>query len=110
MRSTLYSTGNKLILESYKEDRGIRSNTSAVAGFAMADQKVKCHGLKLLADAFLTLGSETKWVPAGSIAYIKEELLAKQPWAQKVLKSDAIVGDFIVIDIMHVDFISEKEV
>lgn len=106
----IYSMNNRLILESYKEDRSIRANTNAVKGFAMADQKIKCHGLLVLADAYISVGTETKFVPAGSHAYIKEELLAKQPWAQKVLKSDAVVGDFIIVDLMYVEFISESKV
>jgi hypothetical protein len=102
----LYSTrsfNNRLIVEAYRKE-GLKS--SVVNGFAMIQQKVSVKGLTVLMDAKLADGT---WIPKGSIAYIKEEQLHAQPWAQKVLEADTIEGPFLIVDISNVEFISPPQ-
>lgn len=105
-QSSPFSINNRLILEPYKTDRGLRANVSS--GFAVVDQKIAVKGLKVLVEAriFEGAGKNTHMIiPKGSTAYIREEYLHTQPWAQKILKSDAVEGDFIIVDLSHVEFV-----
>lgn len=99
------SLNNKLILETYKKE-GLRANVQN--GFAKLDQKLTVKGLKVLMDASLTLNGGT-FVPAGSIAYIREESLHTQQWAQKVLESEGVSQPFIIVDASNVEFISQPK-
>jgi hypothetical protein len=94
------SFNNRLVVESY-EKQGLQSTVSN--GFAFIQQKVTVKGLKVLLDAKLTDGTLIK---KGSTAYIKEEALHTQPWAQKILESDAIPVPFIIVDMSFVEFIT----
>ena len=101
-----FSINNRLILEPYKTDRSLRANVTS--GFATVEQKIEVKGLKVLADAHIFEGNGRTThmvIPKGSIAYIREEYLHNQAWAQKVLKSDAIEGGFIIVDLNHVEFV-----
>jgi hypothetical protein len=69
----------------------------------MLSQKIKSKGLKLLVDAKLNDGTV---LPKGSLAYIREEVLHNGQWATKILESDAIEGNFIIIDLAHVDYVT----
>lgn len=94
------SMNNRLIVESYKKE-AFRANVQN--GFARLDQKLAVKGLTILMDAKLNDGTT---VLRGSIAYIREELLHTQPWAQKVLESDTMKVPFIIVDLNHVEYIS----
>lgn len=102
-----FSINNRLILEVYKTDRGLKATERN--GFAMISQKVTVKGLKVLIDAHLYDGdSQTSMrIPRGSLAYIREEYLHTQPWAQKIMESDAIGEQFIIVDIKMVEFIKQ---
>lgn len=95
-----FSLNNRLIVEVYKTDKSLRAEVKN--GFAMVDQKVTLKGLRILMPATLANGKE---VPAGSIAYIKEEILHNAPWAKTPLKADTMSEQFLVIDASVVDFI-----
>jgi len=94
------SMNNRLIVEAYKKE-GLKSTISQ--GFAYIEQKVSVKGLTVLVDAKLSDGT---FVPKGSIAYIREESLHTQAWAQKVLECDTLKTPFIIVDISNVEFIS----
>ncbi len=95
---------NRFILEPYKGDRTLKSSSSN--GFAIVQQKVSVVGLTVLADALINHGTpHGQMYPKGSKAYIKEEALFTQPWAQKAYESDAIEGKFIIVDSAHVEFV-----
>lgn len=98
MNSTT-SLNNRLIVEAYKKEalRGEVKN-----GFSFLAQKITSKGLRVLADAKLTDGTV---ILKGSMAYFREETLHTAPWATKSLQSDAIEGDFLVVDIVHADYI-----
>lgn len=93
------SMNNRLVVEAYKKE-GLRANVSN--GFARLDQKVSVKGLEVLMDAKLADGT---FVKKGSVAYIREETLHTAPWAQKILELDTIGRAFLVIDLVHVEFI-----
>lgn len=92
------SVNGKLVLEAYKKE-ALRANVSN--GFARPDQKVTVKGLKVLVDAKLNDGT---LIPKGSLAYIKEENLHTQAWAQKNYESDAVGVPFILADSSNVEF------
>lgn len=94
------SVNNRLLLETYKKE-GLRANIQN--GFARLDQKVAVKGLKVLVAAKLNDGT---YVPQGSTAYIREELLHTQQWAQKVLESEGVEGPFIIVDFSNVEYLS----
>jgi hypothetical protein len=94
------SMNNRLVVEAYKKGE-LQSTVSN--GFAFISQKVTVKGLKVLMDAKLNDGT---FVPKGSTAYIKEESLHTQPWAQKVLESDTLKVPFIIVDLSSVEFIA----
>jgi hypothetical protein len=94
------SLNNRLIVESYVKGE-LRANTSN--GFAFIEQKLNLKGLKVLLETKLSDGT---LVPKGAVAYIKEETLHTQPWAQKALECDFIEGKFLIVDIGFVEFIA----
>lgn len=96
------SLNNRLIVEAYKKE-ALRSKISS--GFALIDQKLTLKGLKVLVEAKLSNGL---LIPKGSVAYVKEELLHSQPWAQKVLEAEGIEGKFLILDMTYVEFVAPK--
>lgn len=92
------SFNNKIIVEAYVKGE-IRSKERN--GFALIDQKGRLHGLKVLVESKL---NDKQVIPAGSIAYFKEEDLHTQAWAGKILECDVIEGKFIIVDLSHVQF------
>lgn len=109
---------NKFIVETYKEDRALK--TTIQNGFAMVSQKVTVKGLRLLADAIITNAPAVSTsvdgisatgpltIKAGSTVFIKESSLQSQPWAKVTLSAEGIEGDFMIVDPAHVEFVSEK--
>jgi len=104
--NSFYSTNNRLIVEIYKKE-AIRSTEKS--GFAFIDQKIKLKGLKVLADARLIVNGIEIVIKKGSIAYIKEEQLHTQQWAQKNMECDIIDQPFLIIDFNHVEGIQYSE-
>jgi hypothetical protein len=93
------SFNNRLIVEMYKKE-ALKSTEKN--GFAFIAQKLSLKGLIVLVDAKLNDGT---FIKKGSIAYIKEEALHTQAWAQKGLECDAIEGSFLIVDMNFVEFI-----
>lgn len=93
------SIGTKLVVEAYVKE-ALRAKE--VSGFARLDQKDNLKGLKVLVSARLP---NDIFIPKGSIAYIKEELLHAQPWAQKTFKSEALEVSFFMVDMIYVEFV-----
>jgi hypothetical protein len=102
------SYNNRLIVEAYVTDKSLRANVSN--GFAKIEQKVQLKGLRVLVDGMIAIGNTPVRVPAGHIAYIKEELLHTQPWATKKLTCETMPGvEFIIVDANHVEFVAPPE-
>jgi len=97
------SFNGKLVLEVYVHTE-VRSNTTK--GWTGVVQKNNLKGLKVLVDANLPNGSS---VSAGSVAWIKEDLLHSSPWAKDVRKCDFIPGEFILVNMNEVEFVSPPE-
>lgn len=94
------SLNDRLVVEVYKKE-GLRVNIQN--GFARPDQKSAVKGLKILLDVLLADGT---YVKRGSTAYIREEVLHNQAWAQKHLESDTIKGPFMIVERSFVEFIA----
>jgi hypothetical protein len=94
------SLNNRLIVQAYKKEalRATERN-----GFAFVDQKLALKGLTVLVDAKL---SDNTFVGKGSTAYVKEEVLHTQQWAQKTMECDAIEGKFLIVDLQYVELIT----
>jgi len=99
-------SANKLIVETYKEDRALK--TTVQNGFAMVSQKVSVKPLRLLVDATISVGTKTLHVPKGALIYIKESSLQSQPWAKVSLQADGIEGDFMIVDPVHMEFFANE--
>lgn len=93
------SLNNKLIVEVYKKE-ALRSKIKD--GFAFVDQKLTLKGLKILVNAKLNDGT---LIPMGSYAYIKEETLHTQQWAQKSYESSFFDQPVLIVDMIYVEFI-----
>lgn len=98
-----FSLNNRLILEPYVKEALRRE---VIGGIATPGQRDGMKGLKTLMPTRLTDGRE---IPAGSIAYIREETLHSQPWATKHFSSDTLPTKFIVVDLTYVEFISTPD-
>lgn len=96
---------NKVIVEEYKKE-ALRSKEQN--GFAFVEQKTKLKGLRMLTDAQLFVGGQQLTILKGTIAYIKEETLHTQQWAQKSLESDTIQGKFLIVDISFVEYFESE--
>ena len=101
------SLNNRLILETYKTDGSIKSEVKN--GFAFAQQKSSVVGLRVLVDASIQEGLYNRTIPVGSKVYLLEEALHTQPWAKKILTSDATSEPFIIVNVSDVQFVVEKE-
>lgn len=97
------SFNNKLILEAYTHTE-IRPEGNK--GWIVASQKNNLKGLKVLIQATLSDGTI---VPVGSTAYLKEEFLHTSPAAKNKLKSDTLPGEFILVTMNEVEYISPPE-
>lgn len=97
------SYNNRLIVEPYQKSQ---LKSKVVNGFASIEQKSNLQGLKVLMNAKLSDGSI---VHKDSIAYIKEETLHTQAWAQKTYESKSIEGKFMIVDITFIEFIEFVE-
>lgn len=96
------SANNRLILEKYVKGE---LRHKSVNGFALVDQKVNLKGLKLLADAFVTTGTQSWTLPKHSMVYIKEEVLHTAAWAQKAYESDTFPVPFLIADFSCVEYV-----
>ncbi len=98
------SLNGRFIVESYKEDRALKATVQN--GFAMVQQKISLKGLKLLADVQL---SDGQWIAyKGDTVYIKEGALQSQPWAKHAFTSDAIEGEFMIVEQTYIEFVDSK--
>ena len=101
-----YSMNNRLIVEPYQTDGGLKSNVKN--GFATVQQKIGIVGLRLLMDARLTDGKQTSTIlRKGTRVYIREEVLHTQAWAKARYESDAVEGPFMIVDASFVEFIGQ---
>ena len=99
-RIPAFSLNNRFILESYKGDRSLKAKETS--GFAMLSQKVNLVPLKVLINAKLTDGTI---IPAGSIAFLKEEMVFTQPWGKNNMEAPGIEGKFIIVDVNFIEFV-----
>jgi len=93
------SLNNRLLVEVYKKGE-LRSKISN--GFATIDQKSTLKGLRVLVEGKLGDGTIVR---KDSIAYIREEALHTQQWAQKHLECELIGQPFLIVDANFIEFI-----
>jgi hypothetical protein len=97
----MISQNNRLILEPYVKE-GLKA--VRLGGIATPGQRDGLKGLKLLIDAHLLDG---RIIGAGTIAYIREEVLHTHPWASKLLTVAAIEGKFLIVELSYVEFFGD---
>lgn len=102
----MFSLNNRLVLEQYIKE-GLKAKVSG--GIATPGQRDGLKGLKVLMTAVLTLPYGEQRIPAGSIAYIREEVLHTHPWASKPLTCDKLSEKFMLVDLTYVEFIETAE-
>ena len=95
-----YSLNNRLVLELYNKEA---LKPRMQGGIATPGQRDGLKGLKVLMDA--RLPEPYGRVPAGSVAYIREEILHTHDWASKPMTCDFLSSKFLVVDIAYVEFI-----
>ena len=93
------SLNNRLLIEVYKKGE-LRSKVTN--GFATIDQKSTLKGLRVLVEGKLNDGTIIR---RDSIAYIREEVLHTQAWAQKSLECEFIPQPFLIVDALFIEFI-----
>jgi hypothetical protein len=99
-----FSVNGRIIVETYTKE-GLKGADNG-KGFKMIEQKVAVKGLTILMDAKLADGT---YIPKGSLAYIREEHLYNQAWAQKPLRCDTLPMAFLIVDLAHVEWISPPQ-
>ncbi len=104
---TKFTVNNRFIVEAYKTDKALRSNVKNA--FATIDQKGRLQGLKVLIDTQIVLGQFIDRISAGSTIYVKEEILHNALWAKSALEAAGVDGQFIIVDLAHVDMIESAE-
>jgi hypothetical protein len=92
-------SNNTFVLEPYKTDKSLKATVNN--GFAMISQKINLIALTVKV-ATTYAGKE---VPAGSKAYIKEEILHTAQWATKALEAEGVEGNFILAPPTSVEFV-----
>ncbi len=90
---------NRFVTEQYVKE-GLKAKISG--GIATPGQREGLKGLRTLMKTTLSDGT---YFPAGSIVYIKEEVLHTHAWASKPLNCDAIPEKFLIVDLQFVEFI-----
>jgi hypothetical protein len=94
---------NKLILQAYVHTE-IRPDGNK--GWIQAGQKNSLKGLKVLMNAKFSDGTI---VLKDSTAYIKEDSLHTSVWAKDKRKCDTLSGEFILVTMNEVEYISPPE-
>jgi hypothetical protein len=106
-RSRLIAINGRVIVETYKEDRALKSKVQN--GFATIEQKSQLVGLKALADGLLTAAQgESQYVAKGDVVYIREALLRDAAWAKVSFTADLIEGNFMIVESQYVEFVAQK--
>lgn len=95
----MISLNNRFLLEPYTKE-GLKSKVQS--GIAMPGQRDGLKALEVLADGYLPNWEK---IPAGSIAYIREEVLYTHPWASKFLtiESKSYSGKVMIVDLTHIE-------
>jgi hypothetical protein len=100
MLSKPTSFNGKLVLEAY-QPKGLQEEKKS--GWVTVSQKGRLESLKVLVDAKLTDGTT---ILAGSIVYIREEVLHSAPWAKNRFKNNLLTEEFILANIGDVEYIN----
>jgi hypothetical protein len=107
---------NRFVVEPYVSDRTVKTATTGRTEFARIEQKISVKGLRLLVDITLDQLQTSiaidgisqqgpAMVKAGSIIFIREELLHTQPWAKAIFESEYL-GKFLLVEKQFVEFIA----
>lgn len=100
-----HAMNGRFILETYKEDRALKATVTN--GFAMVQQKVSLKGLTVLADVTSPVTGQYL-ARKGDKAFVREASLQSQPWAKASFTSDAIEGEFMIVDMSHIEFVDHN--
>lgn len=101
-----YSVNNRIVVEPYKKEE---LKAQIKGGLALIGQKQTVKGLKLLVDADWSKDMALFSARAGDTVYIKEEVLHNHPSVKGTLQSDAIQGEFLVLDASLIEFVVPKQ-
>ncbi len=102
-----FSLNNRLILEPYVKEA---LKAEIKGGIATPGQRDNVKGLKLILPALITFpNGDKEEVPAGSIAYIREETLHTHAWASKPFNCNGVEGKFLIVDLTHIEFLDILE-
>lgn len=104
MKIGMISLNDTLILEPYQQGQGLKEEIRN--GMAFVKQKTELCGLKVLVEAKLSDGS---FIPAGSTAYISEELLSTQQWAKTVRTCAGLSQKFIMVELKYINLVDTNE-
>jgi hypothetical protein len=96
---------NQIFVEPYKPTHKIRQG--GTKGFATIEQKETLVGLKVITDAYVSVGNNTIEIKAGMTVYVSEELLYNQ---HSVLKTYTINEAGVDSHFMIIDFSIVKAV
>jgi hypothetical protein len=107
----MLSLNNCLVVEQYVKQE---VKSQLVGGFAQMSHKIGLKPLKVLVDAKLADGT---LVPAGSVAYVREEYLHLNSAANRngganiptFTNEDICNAPFMIINIANVDIVDVKE-
>jgi hypothetical protein len=89
-----------IICEPYSGSKGLRTKISS--GLASVEQKTGVIGLKVLKDAII---DENLKIAAGSVVFIKEEILSTHPFYTTKHSCKGFKGEFVLANFAHVQFI-----
>lgn len=96
------SVNHMVVCEPYKGSKGLKSKISG--GVSIIQQKTSVIGLRVLADAYI---SEQLTLKAGSIAYLREDILCQFQDYSTPFNSDATEEPFVLVNYSHIAFIKE---
>lgn len=97
---------NKFIVEAYTGERALRANTTS--GFAMIENRTTLKALKTVTDSYVSTGYLMEFVPKGSSVYIQESKFYEPGWPQKVFTADGVEGNFMIVELPHIEFFDKR--
>jgi len=96
----------KLFCEPYTGGKALQSEVKS--GFATVKQKANIVGLKLKADAIISLGPKTIVLKKGKIVFFNEETLFNYKNYHTPITHSSIEGEFVIADFAHIVSIDEE--
>lgn len=96
----MLSVNNKIFCEPYTGGKSLKSEVKS--GFATVQQKNNLVGLKVIADATITVGARTLEIPKGSVVFFNEETLYVHQQYHAPIKNNVFEEPCVIADFNHV--------